>query len=82
VSGIEPVVIEPFAAAKEIEGAVLAAWSLGHTAEFAVWYIVDFAPVGSELEAVENRRAGRAEAQHEATELASAGVAAQHTVGV
>jgi hypothetical protein len=82
VSGIEPVVIEPFAAAKEIEGAVLAAWSLGHTAEFAVWYIVDFAPVGSELEAVENRRAGRAEAQHEATELASAGVAAQHTVVV
>jgi hypothetical protein len=41
-----------------------------------VCYIVDFAPVGLELEAVENRQAGRAEAQQEATGPASAGVVA------
>jgi hypothetical protein len=63
VSDIAQVVTGPFAAARETEAAVLVVWSPGHTAKFAVWYIIDFAPVGSELEEAERRQAGHAEAQ-------------------
>jgi hypothetical protein len=82
VSGIAQVVTGPFAAARETEADVLVEWSPGHTVNFALWDIVDFAPVGLELEAVENKQAVRAEARQEATGLASAGAAAQHIVVV
>jgi hypothetical protein len=81
VSGIEPVVIGPFAAAKEIEAAVLVAWMSGHTAESAEWYIVGSEPVGPGLEAVASTQAGHVEARPEATGLGTAEATA-HCIAV